>query len=152
MAERFSAQGFHHAAAATAAQLARLGSENPKPGRPERNDRKRAARWADFSRNLENAAKVPRNVPQKFRSVCDNWGIEFICVLAHTPLDEEGEEQMPQALMSIAQVCDQTGLGRTRVYEELTSGRLKSVKVGAAALSPPRCWTNGSLHCSTRWF
>jgi len=43
---------------------------------------------------------------------------------------------MSQALMSIAQVCAQTGLGRTRIYEELTSGRLKSVKVGSRRLIP----------------
>jgi len=43
---------------------------------------------------------------------------------------------MSQILMSIAQVCEETGLGRTRVYEELTSGRLKSIKVGSRRLVP----------------
>jgi len=62
--------------------------------------------------------------------------MDFICVLAHTSVDEEGEQEMAPALMSIAQVCDKIGLGRTRVYEELTSGRLKSVKVGSRRLIP----------------
>ena len=40
-------------------------------------------------------------------------------------------------LLSIKAVCELTGLGRSRLYEELRSGRLASLKVGARRLVPP---------------
>ncbi len=37
-------------------------------------------------------------------------------------------------LLDIPEVCDRTSLGRSRIYEEIGSGRLKIVKVGARTL------------------
>lgn len=39
-------------------------------------------------------------------------------------------------LLSVTQVCVGTGLGRTKVYDEMRSGRLRSVKVGRRRLVP----------------
>ena len=39
-------------------------------------------------------------------------------------------------LLSISQTCEITGLGRTKLYEEIRTGRLRSVKVGARRLVP----------------
>lgn len=40
------------------------------------------------------------------------------------------ENQNRPLLISIASVCHMTGLGRTTIYEEIRSGRLRSAKVG----------------------
>ena len=37
-------------------------------------------------------------------------------------------------LMSVAAVCDEIGLSRSTLYEELRSGRLSSVRVGSRRL------------------
>jgi excisionase family DNA binding protein len=37
-------------------------------------------------------------------------------------------------VFSIAEFCDATSLGRTRVYEEIKIGRLKAVRVGRRTL------------------
>ena len=39
-------------------------------------------------------------------------------------------------LLSVDAVCERTGLGRSRVYDELRTGRLASLKVGARRLIP----------------
>lgn len=39
-------------------------------------------------------------------------------------------------LLSVIEVCDLVGLGRTRIYEEIRSGRLRSIKVGSRRLIP----------------
>ncbi|MCZ6859587.1 MAG: helix-turn-helix domain-containing protein [Alphaproteobacteria bacterium] len=39
-----------------------------------------------------------------------------------------------QMLFSLAEVCDLTRLGRTTIYSEINSGRLKIVKVGRRTL------------------
>ncbi len=39
-------------------------------------------------------------------------------------------------LKSVSEVCEWTGLGRTRLYEEMNSGRLRSVKIGRRRLIP----------------
>ncbi len=40
----------------------------------------------------------------------------------------------PKLLLDIPEVCDRTSLGRSRIYEDIGSGRLKIVKVGARTL------------------
>lgn len=40
---------------------------------------------------------------------------------------------------SIQEAATLTGLGRTRLYEELNSGRLKGVKAGRRTLIPHAC-------------
>ena len=39
-----------------------------------------------------------------------------------------------QILFSLAEVCERTRLGRTTIYSEINSGRLKIVKVGRRTL------------------
>ncbi len=39
-----------------------------------------------------------------------------------------------QILFSLAEICGSTGLGRTTIYSEINSGRLKTVKVGRRTL------------------
>jgi excisionase family DNA binding protein len=39
-------------------------------------------------------------------------------------------------LLSIHDTCNRTGLSRTRIYEELSAGRLQSLKVGRRRLVP----------------
>jgi len=43
---------------------------------------------------------------------------------------------MDKQLLTIAEVCELTRLGRTRVYDELRTGRLRSIKVGRRRLVP----------------
>jgi excisionase family DNA binding protein len=40
----------------------------------------------------------------------------------------------PERLLSVNEAADATGLGRSRLYAELGSGRLRSVKVGRRRL------------------
>ena len=42
----------------------------------------------------------------------------------------------PQNLLTVAEVCRITSLGRTKIYEELLAQRLRSVKVGSRRLVP----------------
>lgn len=39
-------------------------------------------------------------------------------------------------LLSIAEVVETTGLGRTKVYEEIRQDRIRSIKVGSRRLVP----------------
>ena len=39
-----------------------------------------------------------------------------------------------QIMFSLAEVCERTRLGRTTIYSEINSGRLKIVKVGRRTL------------------
>ncbi len=39
-----------------------------------------------------------------------------------------------QILFSLAEICRDSGLGRTTIYSEINSGRLKIVKVGRRTL------------------
>jgi excisionase family DNA binding protein len=43
---------------------------------------------------------------------------------------------------SVADVCKETGLGRTQVYEQLAAGRLKAVKAGRRTLIPRESLVN----------
>jgi excisionase family DNA binding protein len=43
---------------------------------------------------------------------------------------------MNPSAQSIEDFCDRYGIGRTTVYEEIRSGRLKAVKVGRRTLVP----------------
>ncbi len=38
---------------------------------------------------------------------------------------------VPNGCLSVAAVCNWTSLGRTKIYEEIASGRLKKLKCGA---------------------
>ena len=49
-------------------------------------------------------------------------------------LNSDGATRRDQRVYSIAEFVKLYGLGRTRVYEELLSGRLKSVRVGSRRL------------------
>jgi excisionase family DNA binding protein len=44
--------------------------------------------------------------------------------------DRERQRRARQRAMSIAEFCEQYGLGRTKTYEELKSGRLRARKIG----------------------
>jgi excisionase family DNA binding protein len=41
------------------------------------------------------------------------------------------QRPIPQRAMSIAEFCERYGPGRTKVYEELKSGRLRGRKIGS---------------------
>lgn len=45
-----------------------------------------------------------------------------------------------RALYSVPEIIDMVGIGRTRLYQELNSGRLKAVKIGKRT-----CVTKDSL-------
>jgi excisionase family DNA binding protein len=42
----------------------------------------------------------------------------------------------PQQLLSVEQAADALGLGRTLVYQEISRGRLRSVRIGRRRLIP----------------
>lgn len=44
----------------------------------------------------------------------------------------------PPKLLSINDFCDLTGIGRTKAYQELSSGRLAAVKIGRRTLIPSK--------------
>jgi excisionase family DNA binding protein len=41
-----------------------------------------------------------------------------------------------ERLLSIPEACEAIGIGRSRIYHELDSGRLRSIKVGRRRLVP----------------
>ncbi|WP_430427938.1 helix-turn-helix transcriptional regulator [Parasphingorhabdus sp.] len=44
----------------------------------------------------------------------------------------------PPKLLSINDFCALTGIGRTKAYQELSSGRLTAVKIGRRTLIPSK--------------
>lgn len=47
-----------------------------------------------------------------------------------------GRPAGPERLLSVAEAADALGIGRTRCYAELSSGRLRSLRVGRRRLVP----------------
>jgi excisionase family DNA binding protein len=52
----------------------------------------------------------------------------------HKVSDKELQRYAHQRAMSIDEFCDGYGLGRTKAYEELKSGRLRGRKIGKRTL------------------
>jgi len=44
--------------------------------------------------------------------------------------------QNTNSLLSISEVLDMSGLGRTKIYQEISQGRLKALKCGRRTLIP----------------
>ena len=44
--------------------------------------------------------------------------------------------QLEKLLYGVSEAAEMTGIGRSKLYEELTAGRLRSVKVGTRRLIP----------------
>lgn len=41
-----------------------------------------------------------------------------------------------RAVLSVNEFCQQAGIGRTKLYQEITSGRLKALKCGRRTIIP----------------
>ena len=51
-------------------------------------------------------------------------------------MEAAGDQRAPDRLLSVDEACAMLGLGRSRTYLEIQTGRLRSVKVGRRRLIP----------------
>jgi len=51
----------------------------------------------------------------------------------------DAKSDLPKLLLSVEEACEVLNLGRTAVFEEIRTGRLRSVKRGRTRLIPRKC-------------
>jgi excisionase family DNA binding protein len=61
---------------------------------------------------------------------------ELVDALRAELADAQPDPGGPDRLLSVAEAADMLGIGRSRLYDEITAARVRSVKVGRRRLVP----------------
>lgn len=70
---------------------------------------------------------------ERVRAALDTLGAAIIEAIHE---GEHAHDAAPERLLGIPEVCRQLGVGRSFLYGEISTGRLRSVKVGRRRLVP----------------